>query len=357
MFSSTSQIQRHHGGLAQFCHEEPCAAPELSNLPTCIDFSVNINPYGPAVEVLHAIQQCDIKQYPDPQGERLKILLGEHYSQQKDQSFIIGNGAVDLIWNYCQTWIQPGSPALIFEPTFSEFRFAAEKQGARVFSARADANKQFAWNYEVAERCIEQKKVEHLYVCHPNSPTGTALDLDWLSDLGKRFPKLNIILDLAFANLSMFYPDLDRNLPVNVFKLISLTKDHSIPGVRLGFALGQKRIIQAMEENRPSWSINSFALAAGAAALHAEAFIWQSREKIRNDQNYLLQRLKENHFSFHSAHSPMVLLQTGSARQTQKKLWQHRILVRNCESYGLPEWIRIFPRPKADVDLLIKALK
>lgn len=350
--------QRHHGGIEQYLLEQPRESeitPASAAQPV-IDFSVNINPYGPSSKVRSAIHNSCFQSYPEPQAESLKGRLSEQYHCQKQQGIIVGNGAADLMWTYCHTQIKAGSRVLILEPTFSEFRFACEQLQARIWEWRARAENSFQWDYQEIESLIQKEKIQHLYVCHPNSPTGSAVDIKWLSKLAEKKPELSIILDLAFINLSPLYEDSHRQLPLNVIKLYSLTKDHSIPGLRLGFAIAAQSLIQKMENQRASWSVNSLAIAAGMAATEEADFIHSCRQRILQDQEYLVKILQQHGLSFHSAHAPMILIDTGNGRQTQKKLWMENILVRDCSSYGLEQWIRIFPRPAADADKFLAAL-
>jgi len=348
---------RQHGGLAQFLVELP--APKKSNqgAPQTLDFSVNINPYGPSITMLKALKNCDISHYPEPQAESLKWQLAQHYAFSDQQELIVGNGAADLMWSYCQSRVHAASRVLILEPTFSEFRYACQRNSAQIFEFRSQSEQEFAWHYQQITQIIEKQKIEHLYLCHPNSPTGIGVDLDWLTGIAEARPNLTIILDLAFAKLSRYHQDISRALPCNIIKLISLTKDHSIPGVRLGFAIGPASIIQSMERQRPSWSINGFAIAAGKVACREDQFVTLSRQHIEKDQQYLIGQLDSLKIRYHSAAAPMVLIQTGNGRLTQKQLWNRHILVRDCTSYGLCQWIRIFPRPAADVDVLIDCLR
>ena len=127
-----SSPNRQHGGIQQFQGSE-----EL------LDFSVNINPYGPSNAMKQVIANCDYSQYPDPNSQKLKQALAlRHNSESKH--FHVGNGAAEIFWTIASVASRNGPcRAMILEPTFSELTVALTAKQANIKILRSDFQKGF----------------------------------------------------------------------------------------------------------------------------------------------------------------------------------------------------------------------
>src|SRR5204862_108573 len=112
-----------------------------------------------------------------------------------------------------------------------------------------------------AERC------RVVYLCSPNTPTGTrhpALDLAaWAA----AHPELTLVLDQSFVSLSDSPEDAAVPMPSNVTRVRSLTKDHGTPGARVGYLLASPALCRSGEHGRPQWTTSAFAQAAAIASV------------------------------------------------------------------------------------------
>jgi len=98
---------------------------------------------------------------------------------------------------------------------------------------------------------------------------------------------------LAFLSLSDHHADAARPLPGNVVRVRSLTKDHGLAGLRVGYALATPAFCRRLEAARPPWSASTPAIAAVIAACEREAFVADSRERLLADRTHLALRLQE----------------------------------------------------------------
>src|SRR4051812_7970120 len=96
-----------------------------------IDFSVNVNPYGPTPAMIDAIRSAPLDRYPDPTSSAARRAIGASIGAH-EAAIVVGNGAVELMWTLARAFVRPGDTVAIVEPTFSELRAAVTLAGARI---------------------------------------------------------------------------------------------------------------------------------------------------------------------------------------------------------------------------------
>jgi histidinol-phosphate/aromatic aminotransferase/cobyric acid decarboxylase-like protein len=326
-----------------------------------LDFSVNVNPYGPSPAVVRAIAAAPIDRYPDPRAERacdaLAASLGE-----RGERVLLGHGAAELLWSAARSVLAPGTTALIVEPTFCELRAAALACGARVVEWRASAEQGFAIDLGAVTAAAEHGGASAVYLCAPNTPTGAAVPAAEIALAAGLLPHVTWIVDQSFLSLSTRFADAAVVQPDNVLRVCSLTKDHAIPGLRVGYAVGSPALLRGMEAQRCAWCTSAPAQAAAEAAAAAGSFVAESRDRLLVDSAQLAAALRQlglqplpSSAAFMLVPVPTQFAHAGALRA--RLLAHHGVLVRDCASFGLPRHMRIAARPAADRARLIAALQ
>ena len=137
----------------------------------------------------------------------------------------------------------------------------------------------------------------------------------------------------------------------------SLTKDHAIPGLRAGYLATTEALAGRIEAARPPWTTSAPAQAAIIAATHEETFVAESRARLLANRVRLTSRLDALGFATIPSTTVYTLVRVGDARALREQLLaRHRILVRDCASFGLPDFIRVCARALPDEDRLVAAL-
>lgn len=349
---TTTAGRRTHGGL----HSAELDA--LGIVPAdVIDFSVSCNAYGPCDEIIEAVRSAPVDRYPDPSACQARAAIGSLLGLDPDR-IALGNGAAELLWTLADLLVRPGTGVVITEPTFCEFRAALEHRGGRVHEWRAGAADGFAIDLDAVGRLIRAQGATVLYLCAPNTPTGVAIPASAVARLAQAHPDLAIILDQSFLSLSERFRDIRVGLPDNVICVRSMTKDHAIPGVRVGYVVATPRIIAQLEASRPAWTTSAMAQAAAIAACRATDFVDRSRHQLLADRGHLAELLGELGLQPVSSTTCFLLVHTGSSQPLRHRLLaHHRILVRDCSSFGLPGYIRVAARPEPDSERLAAALR
>jgi histidinol-phosphate aminotransferase len=342
---------RHHGGARFEELAQLGVDPEIA-----VDFSSSVNPYGPCPAVLEAARSARLDRYPDPTAAPLRRAIARA-TDSAPERVVVGNGAADLLWTLARVLVRPGSRVVIVEPTFAEFRAAAQFAGARVVEHRATAHKGFAVDVEGLESLVIAHAAEVVYLCSPGTPTGSHVPVERVADLARSHPDVTVVLDQAFLSLSEYAAEERRAVPSNVVRVRSLTKDHALAGLRLGYLLAREDLARRLEVARPPWTTSSVAQAAGLAAMGATDFVASSRERLLADKGELAAGLTKLGFEPVPSCACFFVFPTRDAAVLRERLLKRGIVVRDCASFRMPGFVRLAAKPRADRERLLGALR
>jgi histidinol-phosphate/aromatic aminotransferase/cobyric acid decarboxylase-like protein len=343
-------VPRAHGGAA---------AQELAALGVdprhALDFSINVNPYGPCPAVVEAIRTATVHLYPDPAATEVREAIAARTAAPVE-SVVFGSGATDLLWSLAHVLFAHGGRALVVEPAFSEFRAAVEALGGRPAGWRARPEDGLRVDLREVAKAARDAAAEAIYLCAPTTPAGVAVPLSEVADLAHRLPDTTVLLDESFLSLSDQSGEAVQPMPRNVVRLRSMTKEHSLPGLRLGYLLAPAALARALEANRPAWSTSSVAQAAALAALAAGGFVAASRERLHHDRLATAGELTALGLTPIPSVAPYLAFEVADAAALRRRLLVHGVVIRDCASFGLPRFVRVAARPAHERACLIAAL-
>ena len=337
-----------------------------------IDFSANINFLGPPEIILEEIKNNveGIKNYPEAKAKRIKKLIADHH-QLSPQNIAVGNGASELIYQI--TKVLNPKKVMVVDPSFSEYESAAKSIGSEII--RFGLKKENDFQIEVKKLTEElSEDLDLLFICNPNNPTGTLLELNEIEALlaAAKDKAILLVLDEAFID---FLPaeKADSALELlakynNLIIMRSLTKLFALPGLRLGYIVTAENRVMKLEKNRDPWSVNYFAQLAAEIIFsereEIDKYLKNSFEKIASEKNYLytnLQAIKT--LKVFKANANFIFIDISktaiNAKRLENKLLEAKIMIRNCDSYnGLEDdYIRIAVKDRKANQLLINQLK
>jgi len=290
-----------------------------------LDFSVNSNPYGPSQQVRKALIRVPLDRYPDRESLALRRALADHDGVALDQ-VVVGNGTAELLWLTAMAFLRPGDRVLIVGPTFGEYDRASRLMGAQVecWIARPEAG--FRVDPEDVQR--------HLHRLEPD------VIASWVA----AHPGTLFVVDEAYL---AFAPGLSSALTIrapNLLVLRSMTKDHALAGLRLGYALAPRRLVEALARVRPPWNVNALAQAAGLAALSDLRHLQRTLGALRQARDRLMAGLRRCGLDPLPTDVNFFLVEAKDGAVFRRRLLQRGILVRDCASFGLPAYVRIATR-------------
>jgi histidinol-phosphate aminotransferase len=321
-----------------------------------LDFSANTNPYGPSPAVRAALASVSLDRYPDREALGFRGALVEALDVA-GESVAIGNGASELIFLTALAFVRPGDEVVVLGPTYGEYARAARLMGGHVTIWQSRAEDDFRPDLAAVVCALERLRPRVVFICNPNNPTGAVLNTESIAGLVQRFRATLFIVDEAYQPFAVGCTSASNCDAENALVLRSMTKDYGLAGLRLGYALGPAWLIEPLLRVQPPWSVNAFAQAAGVAALGDSAHRELSQQRLRQDKESLVAALVQLGLAPVPSAVPFFLVRVGDGAAFRGLLLARGILVRDCASFGLPEYVRISTRRPEENERLLAAIR
>jgi histidinol-phosphate aminotransferase len=340
-----------HGGIDYAELEALGISPE-----EVVDFSANLNPFGPPPGIKKAMGRANIAAYPDSRAGELRRLLVDKLKVNED-NIIVGSGSVELIRLAALAYFGRGDIVLIIEPTFGEYEVACQVSGASIIRQRR-APKSFQLDIEGTIRLIKHRRPKGIFIDNPNNPTGQYLSQAEFERLLDAAKDSLVVLDEAYITfVDNVWPSLGMIRENNLLVLRSMTKDYALAGLRLGYGVAGKEVISSLRRICPPWNVNAVAQQAGLVAVAAEGYLRRCQLKLKPARSYLVAELSRLGLPPVPSAANFLLVGVGNAPRFRQKLLQRRALVRDCTSFGLPGYVRISPRTLPECRRLVRAIE
>jgi len=326
-----------------------------------IDFSSNVNPLSISHKVINSIKKnlWRITLYPDTKYLLLRRTIAEYLDIDKE-NVVVGNGSTEIIYLFCEAFLNKGDKVLIPRPTFGEYEIAAKRTGAKVGFFDLDSA------FKVAPDKINYNS-KIVFICNPNNPTSTLTPRRTIVEVLNRAKEQDVLV-LVDESFIEFIPKPKDNTVVslvreypNLFVIRSFTKFFGLTGLRVGYGMGSKEIVDLLNRIKPPWSVNCLAEVAAVAALHDKGLI-KIRHVIAEERRFLFENLgKIKGFRPVKPDANFILVDVSSSRLSaldiKQKLLQWNILIRECSSFGLPDHLRIAIRSRKENEELVRSLR
>jgi histidinol-phosphate aminotransferase len=330
----------------------------LSRRPEAVlDFSTCCNPYGPPPSVNEALAKADIALYPDHDCREFIGLLSSAIGAPQE-NLIATSGSTELLRLAALAYTGPGDTVVIPSPTYGEYELSCKIANAHVVKYEMKERAGFRLAAGAFISFARKFRPSAIFLCNPNNPTGRYLGLSDIVKIVSSFPDTLIVLDEAYVSFTADALDSLELLDYpNILIVRSMTKDFALAGLRLGYGIASKVIIDTLKKLRPPWNVNSAAQQAGLAALNSPHYMKKCNALINKGKNYLVSQLKSPGYEVLPTDTNFFLVRVGNASKFQRELLAKGFLVRDCSSFGLPAYIRIAPRRMQDCRSLIAAIK
>lgn len=310
----------------------------------------NENSYGPSpaarialLDVIHKLHR-----YPDPLGGDLKQALAERHGVEPAQ-LLLGNGSHELLMQFAQVFAGPGDDVIAAQYGFAVYALAAQAAGATLRQAPAyPPQHAMARGHDldaIADAITTHTRL--IYLANPNNPTGTWFGGDAFAAFMKRVPaNVLVVVDEAYAEFvdAVDYRSaltLSATCP-NLIVTRTFSKAYALAGLRVGYAIAHRELVDVMERVRESFNVNLVGLAAAQAVLGDDEHMQWSIARNAEQRIALSDALRQRGWYVHPSQSNFVLVDfEADTAHIEAVLLAQGVVVRPMTGYGLPQCLRI----------------
>jgi histidinol-phosphate aminotransferase len=304
----------------------PGEQPKINNL---VKLNTNENPYGPSPKVIAALQAEaaeTLRLYPDPNSDKLKAAIAENFGLQANQVFV-GNGSDEVLAHVFQALLKHSRPLLFPDITYSFYPVYCGLYG--IESETIALNEQF----EIDVKDYDRPNGGIIFP-NPNAPTGVPLKLEEIEKLLKFNTESVVVIDEAYVDFGTESAVNLINTYPNLLVTQTLSKARSLAGLRVGYALGNKDLIEALirvKDSFNSYPIDRFAEAGAIAAMQDQVYFEQTCEKVMASRAALVLALRALDFEVLPSGANFIFARhsvKGGAELTEK-LREKNIIIRH----------------------------
>jgi histidinol-phosphate aminotransferase len=304
-----------------------------------VKLSSNENPLGPspaAVEAIHDSVET-VATYPKAVHTDLRAAIADRAEVEPEQVWLTpgGDGLLDYVG---RALLAPGDRVLVPDPGFAYYEMSARYHGGEIERYDLERSEGFAQTAEGVLGAYDGHRV--VYVTTPHNPTGSEMPREELERLAAAVdPETLVLVDEAYVE----YSDRPSARPLldsfeNVCILRTFSKAYGLAGLRVGYGLVPAAWAQAYERVNTPFAVNTLGCRAGLAALDDEKHLERTVETARWAREYIHEELAARTFE---SGGNFVLAAVGDATRVADAARAEGVIVRDCESFGLPDCIRV----------------
>lgn len=318
------------------------AAPYRQGKPAPADsfkLSSNENPFDPLPEVLEAVGKSAINRYPDAAATALSDRLAERFGVSR-AGIHVGSGSVSILAQLIQAAAGPGDEVLYSWRSFEAYPGLVTVAGAASVMVPNTADHRHDL---VAMAAAVTERTRVAIVCTPNNPTGTVVTADEFHTFMAAVPRdLLVLLDEAYVEFvtdtsAVNGRDVLGKYP-NLVVLRTFSKAFGLAGLRVGYAVGPERILDAARATAIPLSVTEPAQRAAIAALDHEDKVMARVAVLTKRRDEIVDMVRAQGWPVPLSQSNFLWLPTGQdTAEANDILLAHGIVARGL----LPEGIRV----------------
>ena len=306
-----------------------------------IKLASNENPLGPSPKAIQAMRAAveSAHLYPDGGGVYLRKAIAAKLGLAP-YNIILGNGSNEVIEFLGHAFLNRDDDVITSEYAFIVYKLIATSFRARTIETPSPDYEQ---DLEAMLDAITPK-TRLIFIPNPNNPTGTLISQRKIDSFMSRVPKnIIVVFDEAYFE---FLDDPPETLEYvsdgrNIVVLRTFSKIHGLAGLRIGYGVARRDLIEVLQKTRQPFNVNSIAHAGALAALKDERHQHKTKLVVDEGRAYLQEQFAEMKVEFVPAVANFVMVNVGDGPAVFEKLLMRKVIVRPLKGYKLPEWVRI----------------
>jgi histidinol-phosphate aminotransferase len=328
-----------------------------------IKIASNENPLGPSPKAVAALPAAlsQLHRYPDAGGVVLRRALAARLGCEVEQ-LALGNGSNDLLYQLVLATCEPSDEVLSHRYGFLSYRLSAQVAGREFIAAPATPDLGCDIDALIAAITPRTKLV---VIGTPNNPTGTVVTGAEVERVIAALPaRALLVIDEAYSEYAAAWPEVDhvdglavqRREPRAVV-LRTFSKIYGLAGLRLGFAVAAREVIDALSRVGRTFHVSSLALVGGLAALDDQEHVARSARHARRTIERYAAEIRGPGVRVYPSLGNFALVDCGRpSGPIYDQLLGRGVIVRPMAVWGLPNHIRISVASEHDLPRAIDAI-
>jgi len=335
---------------------EPYVPGEQPQHERLLKLNTNESPYAPSPRVLEALRSVDgerLLRYPDPASTRLRSVVADYYGLEPGQVFV-GNGSDEVLAHSFAALLGRPGPLLFPDISYSFYPVWCQLYGLEY--QRVPLREDF--RIAVEDYAADAPAV---LLPNPNAPTGCLLSLAEVRQLLQAAPDRLLLLDEAYIDFGgesavSLIDEFDNLLVVQ-----TLSKSRALAGLRVGLALGQRGLIEALERVKDSFNsypVDCLAQVAAAAAFEDDAYFRDCCRRVLHSREELTAGLRDLGFEVLPSAANFLFARhpQRSGKALFEELRREGIILRRWDKPRIDEFLRISIGTDAQMERLLGTL-
>jgi histidinol-phosphate aminotransferase len=330
----------------------PGEQPRIADL---VKLNTNESPFGPSPRALEAMQAAAadaLRLYPDPEARELCEALAAHHGVSPDQVFV-GNGSDEVLAHAFLALLKQPKPLLFPDVTYSFYPVWAQLFGLAFETVPLDDGMRLrVEDYRRAAGSIA--------IANPNAPTGIALPRVEVARLLGEHPDIPVLVDEAYVDFGG-----ESAVPLiadhpNLLVVQTMSKSRALAGLRVGYALGDAGLIEALRRVKDSFNsypLGRVAQAGATASVRDDAYFRESCGKVVAAREAMTRELMRLGFVILPSSANFVFARhpARGGLEFAAALRERAVLVRHFDKPRTADWLRITVGTEDDTRRLIAA--
>jgi len=334
----------------------PYVPGEQPRVDGLIKLNTNENPYPPSPRVLEAISGAHprLRLYPDPRATSLREAIAAHYEVSPGQVFV-GNGSDEVLAHTFQALLKHDAPLLFPDITYSFYPVYCGLYDVAYQEVPLDD----AMRVDIADY---RRPCSAILIANPNAPTGIGLSRETIEALLAEHPDQLVVVDEAYVDFGG-----ESAIPLvarhdNLLVIQTLSKSRALAGLRVGFAIGQAPLVEALERVKDSFNsypLDCLAIAGAVAAIQDDAWFQETRTRIMASRALMARELSGQGFEVLPSQANFLFARhpRHSGADLAAGLRARNILVRHFKKPRIQDFLRITVGSEDQCARLTEALR
>jgi histidinol-phosphate aminotransferase len=309
-----------------------------------VKIASNENPLGPSPMAISAIKKYlkKINLYPDGNCYELKRALAKKFNL-KEENFVIGCGSDEIIHLIVLAFLNKDEEVITGFPSFVIYYTNTHLMDGRLKIVKL---RDFTYDLKrIKEKITNKTKI--IFIANPNNPTGTIVKNKEVEEFLRDLPeKIIVVFDEAYYE----YVD-DKEFPQiisyikegrNIISLRTFSKIYGLAGLRIGYGIGNSKLVSYLNRVREPFNVNSLAQVAALAALKDKEFVKKSQRLNFSEKNFLYKEFEKLNLFYIPTQANFIFLDTGvDSGIVFKNMLKDGVIIRSGDIFGFPTFIRV----------------